>query len=109
VRPQWLTARPVEAPRQPLSLHGIALTGRWLCDRDAAHQRRVRRAVRLIGGEGEAVREIAVHYALAAVHLPQARLIVSSSHLARLAALLDALQTLDPERCTAIAALFARD
>jgi len=108
VRPQWFAARSAPPPRQPLSLHGIALTGRWLCDRDAAHDRRVRQAARLIEGDGQAVREIAVHYALAAVHLPQARLIVSSSHPARLGALLGTLGTLDPERCAAIAALFAQ-
>ncbi|MBC2664445.1 aldo/keto reductase [Novosphingobium flavum] len=109
VRPQWLTGLPGEPIRQPLSLHGIALTGRWLCENDAAHARRVEQAAYLVESDDQALREIAVHYALAASHLPQARLIVSSSHPGRLKALLAALTKLDPEQCGAITATFTRE
>lgn len=109
VRPEWFAGQRTETVRQPLCLHSIALTGHWLSGRDPAHAQRVQQAGRLVGGDDPALRAIVVHYALAAFHLPDARLIVSSSHSPRLKALLSALAKLDEEQSAAIAERFTRD
>jgi hypothetical protein len=106
IRPEWLTAAPTIISRQIISLHSIALTGQWRSERDPAFAAKVAAAAREIGPGSPETCAIAVFYALAAAHLPDARLIVASSHRQRLAQTLTLLAALDQNRCRAIAAPF---
>lgn len=106
LRPEWLAGTPPPRPRTRLSLHSIALTGQWLADHDPAFAAKAARAVTLIDGTDPAAQRIALYFALAAARLPEARLIVSSSHAGRLRSLLGLLATLDPPHLRAIAAVF---
>jgi hypothetical protein len=104
IRPEWLTGSPRELPERSLVLHSIALTGQWLADQDAGFANRLAAAAQLVESGDPATRRIAACYALASAHVPQAHLVVASSHIGRLRAVLAALGSLDAERCAAIAA-----
>lgn len=105
--PDWLIGI-VPVPRgRPLRLHSIAKTGLALAAQDPAFAADLQNAARVIEADPMTAR-IAAIYALASVRMPQARLLFTSSHQARLSALIKALQRVDEQQMAEdIAACFA--
>lgn len=104
--PAWLlgTAAP---PARDLRLHSLAKTGLALARQDAGFARDLDRAAAMIAADPATAR-IAAIYALAEVRIPRARLLFTSSHRARLEALIPALQAIDDRQAApGIAACFA--
>ena len=104
--PGWLLGT-VPVPRdKPLRLHSIAKTGLALAAINRMFANNLEHASGMIEADPVTAR-IAAIYALTAVRIPEARLLFTSSHQARLNALTMALQRVDQQHTAAeIAAQF---
>lgn len=105
--PGWLTGTASPPHGRPLRLHSIAKTGLALAATDLLFAQGLDRAAGLIEAD-PLTAQIAAIYALAAARVPQAHLLFTSSHPARLGALIKALQQVDEQHTAAtIAACFS--
>lgn len=105
--PGWLTGTASAPQNRSLRLHSIAKTGLALAAQDPLFAKGLHQAAGLIEADPLTAR-IAAIYALASVRVPQARLLFTSSHQARLSALIKALQGVDEQHLAEdIAAQFA--
>jgi hypothetical protein len=104
--PGWLLGT-VSSPRdRPLQLHSIAKTGLALASENPMFASSLERTASMIETDPLTAR-IAAIYALASVRIPEARLLLTSSHQARLERLTKALQKVDEQHtASAIAAQF---
>ncbi|MBA4160957.1 MAG: hypothetical protein C0515_02485 [Novosphingobium sp.] len=104
--PGWLLGTVPVPSGRPLRLHSIAKTGLALAATDPAFAKGLHEAAGLIEAD-PLTAQIAAIYALAAARVPQAHLLFTSSHPARLSALIKALQQVDEQHTAAtIAACF---
>lgn len=105
--PGWLLGTPPGPPDKWLRLHSIAKTGLALAATSPVFAQGLSRAAGMIEADPLTAR-IAAIYALAAVQVPEARLLFTSSHRERLSKLIKALQWVDGNHLAAdIAACFA--
>lgn len=104
--PGWLLGTVPIPQGRPLRLHSIAKAGLALAAQDPLFAKGLHQAAAMIEADPMTAR-IAAIYALASVRMPQARLLFTSSHRARLSALIKALQRVDQQHSAAtIAACF---
>jgi hypothetical protein len=105
--PGWLLGTVPVPQGRPLRLHSIAKTGLALAATNRMFAKNLERASGMIEADPVTAR-IAAIYALVAIRIPEARLLFTSSHQARLSALTKALQGVDQQHTAAeIAAQFA--
>lgn len=104
--PQWLLGTGEIPAERPLRLHSLVKTGLALAEQNTSFANGLERAAGMIEGDPLTAR-IAALYALAAVRIPTARLLFTSSHRARLNGLIKALQKIDDSHSAPrLAALF---
>ena len=106
--PRWLLADRTAPPARSLRLHSIGKTGLALAAENASFATGLEKAAMAISGSDRQTAQLAAIYALAATRLPDAHLLLTSSHRRRLDALLSAIAAIDAAGTRdEIAALFA--
>lgn len=105
--PGWLSGALPVPPAQNLRLHSVVKTGLALAARDSRFATALEQAARLVPASDPLTARIAAIYALAAVRIPGAQLLFTSSRTTRLKALTAALKAVDEgQQADEIAKLF---
>lgn len=105
--PGWLLGSGTPPIQRPLRLHSLVKTGLALAQINPLFANALQQAEQHIAARDPLTARLAALYALAAVRMPQAKFLITSSHRIRLDALLAALNAIDNTGNAAeIAALF---
>ena len=106
-QPAWLLGNAAPPTKRPLRVHSVVKTGLALAEINPLFANALQQAERLIPARDPLTARLAALYALAANRVPAAGLLITSSHRARLDAVLAALCAIDNAGNAAeIAALF---
>ncbi len=106
-QPGWLLGSTTPPTQRPLRLHSLVKTGLALAQINPLFANALQQAEQHIAAGDPLTAQLAALYALAAVRMPQAKFLITSSHRIRLDALLAALSAIDNTGNAAeIAALF---
>ncbi len=95
ISPEWLQGGPPPIGAKPLFLHSVVKAGAWLCATAPEFTAQLDRAAAVVGTVDTDSNRIAALYAAASHSVPDARLIVASSHRPRLVAVLNAIARID--------------
>lgn len=105
--PHWLSGGTLP-PTRPLWLHSVVKTGLALAASDPRFAAALEQAAPMVEASDRQTARLAALYALAAARVPDARLVVTSSHRDRLQSLLAAIAAIDrAASASAITACFA--